>query len=337
MQYVQTVLVQIEASAMDEASRPGGLLAQLGEHRSFLRQQHGFQDMQITRSINAEGNVLLVVETRWQDDNSLVEYETHEPNVTSIVNKYPELIVRDSLQVLDMEAVRAEAARPVDAATQVSERLALPLLVPLGVLAFALLVIYGLSRIYLEVSNDAATPLAAGISVAVLAVAWYLSSRPSIAAWQVASISIAAAALLTGGALFAIIEGDEGEATGGTPVAGASPTAEPSGTPGGTTGGLAVEMGDSFFTYDGEKEPTIPVKAGEETTFDLTNKGQLPHNMRIAGADNTYNSPDDFQSDPQLFNPGDTGKVTFKIDQAGTYDFHCDFHPDLMKGKLQVE
>src|SRR3989304_4627456 len=132
MEYVQTVLVQIEASAMDEASRPGGLLADLGAHRGFLRQQHGFRDMQITRSINAEGNVLLVVETRWQDDHSLVEDETHESNVMSIVNKYPELIVRDSLQVLDMEAVRAEAARPVDAATQVSERLGLPRLVPPG-------------------------------------------------------------------------------------------------------------------------------------------------------------------------------------------------------------
>src|SRR3990172_1201442 len=211
MQYVQTVLVQIEASAMDEASRPGGLLADLGEHRSFLRQQHGFQDMQITRSINAEGNVLLVVETRWQDDNSLVEYETHEPNVTSIVNKYPELIVRDSLQVLDMEAVRAEAARPVDAATQVSERLALPLLLAPGGLAVALLVIYGLSRIYLEVSNDAATPLAAGISIGVLAIAWYLSSRPHVPAWQLASIGVLAAALLTGGALFALIYEDHSQ------------------------------------------------------------------------------------------------------------------------------
>jgi plastocyanin len=263
-----------------------------------------------------------------------VEYETREPNVMSIVNKYQELIVRDSLQVLDMEAVRAEAARPVDVATQVSERLALPLLVPLGVLAFALLVIYGLSRIYLEVNNDVATPLAAGISVGVLAIAWYLSSRPSIAAWQVASISVAAAALLTGGALFAVIEGDEGEATEGTPTAAASPAAQPSP---GTPGALAVEMGDNFFTFGGQKEPTIPAKAAVETTIDLTNAGAVIHNMRIAGADNKYNTPDDFQSDPNLFPAGTTGKITFKIDQAGTYDFQCDFHPDLMKGKLQVE
>src|SRR3972149_4206756 len=149
MEYVQTVLVQIEASAMDEASRPGGLVAELGEHRSFLRQQHGFQDMQITRSINAEGNVLLVIETRWQDDNSLVEYETHEPNVMSIVNKYPELIVRDSLQVLDMETVRKEAARHVDAASEGNERLALPRQYPSRKLPFCRHVNYGLSRIYL--------------------------------------------------------------------------------------------------------------------------------------------------------------------------------------------
>jgi len=317
---------------MDEASRPGGLLAELGEHRSFLRQQHGFQEMQITRSINAEGNVLLVVETRWQDDNSLVEYETREPNVMSIVNKYPELIVRDSLQVLDMEAVRAEAARSVDVATQVSERLALPLLVPLGVLAFALLVIYGLSRIYLEVSNDVATPLAAGISVGVLAIAWYLSSRPSIAAWQVASISVAAAALLTGGALFAVIEGDEGEAKGGTPVAGASPTAQPS--PGAPGAGIAVIMKDNLF------EPTeLTVKAGEAVRMNLTNDGVAVHNMRIAGADGNYNTDDDAVSDPEIVNAGGTAVVNWTAPGTpGEVKFQCDFHVSVgMVGTITVE
>ncbi len=263
-----------------------------------------------------------------------MEYETHEPNVASIVNKFPELIVRDSLQVLDMEAVRPEAARPKEPAAQVSERLALPLLVPMGVLAFALLVIYGLSRIYLEIPSDVATPLAAGISIGVLAIAWYLSSRPHVPAWQIASIGVLAAALLTGGALFAVIGEDEGEATEGTPATGASPTAEPSPS---APGALVVEMGDNFFTFEGQQEPTIPVKASEETTIDLTNVGVAIHNMRIAGVDNTYNSDDDFVSDPQLFNAGDTGKLTFQIDQAGTYDFRCDFHPDQMTGKVQVE
>jgi plastocyanin len=334
MEYVQTVLVQIEASAMDEASRPGGLLAELNEHRSFLRQQHGFQEMQITRSINAEGNVLVVVETRWQDDSSLVEYETHEPNVTSIVNKYPELIIRDSLQVLDMEAVRAEAARHVDTATQVTERLALPLIIPLGALAFALLVIYGLSRIYLEVNSDVATPLAAGISVGVLAIAWYISSRPGIPGWQIASIGMLAAVLLTGGALFAVIDEDEGQATEGTPTpaAAASPTAQPSpGTPG---AGIAVSMQDNFF------EPAeLTVKAGESVTIDLTNDGVAVHNMRIAGADGNYNTDDDAVSDPQLVTAGGTAVVNWTAPGTpGEVKFQCDFHVSLgMVGTITVE
>src|SRR3972149_6517785 len=111
MEYVQTVLVQIQADRIDEASRPGGLLSELDEHRAFLDQQHGFHDMRVTRSINAEGNVLLVVETHWADDESLVRYETGEPNVASIVGKHDDVIVRDSLQVLDMEALRAGAGR----------------------------------------------------------------------------------------------------------------------------------------------------------------------------------------------------------------------------------
>jgi plastocyanin len=333
MEYVQTVLVQIEASAMDEASRPGGLLAELAAHRDYLRQQHGFKEIQITRSINAEGNVLLVVETRWQDDNSLVEYETREPNVASIVNRYPELIVRDSLQVLDMEAVRSEAARPRDEATQVSERLALPLLVPLGVLAFALLVIYGLSRIYLEVDSDVATPLAAGISIGVLAVAWYLSSRPSVAAWQLGSIIVLATALLAGGALYAVINEDEGQATEGTPTptAAGSPTAQPSP---GAPGALTVSMKDNLF------EPAeLTVKAGESVTIDLTNEGVAVHTMRISGVDGQYNTDDDAVSDPEIVSAGATAVVNWTAPGTpGEVKFQCDFHVSVgMVGTITVE
>ena len=332
MEYVQTVLVQIEASALDEASRPGALLDTLDEHRSYLRQQPGFEEMQITRSVNPEGNVLLVVETRWRDDDSLVEYETHEPNVMSIVNRHQDLIVPDSLQVLDMEAVKAEAARPKDTPTQVSERLALPLLVPVGVLAFALLVIYGLSRIYLEVDPDVATPLAAGISIGVLAIAWYLSSRPEIAAWQVASIGVVAAAALTGGALFAVIEEDKGQATEGTPTAVASPTAQPS--PGVPGAGIAVSMKDNFF------EPAaLTVKAGEAVTVNLTNDGVAIHNMRIAGADGNYNTDDDAVSDPEIVNAGGTAVVNWTAPGTpGEVPFQCDFHVALgMIGTITVE
>src|SRR4029450_5099385 len=105
MEYIQTVLVQIEASRLERASEPGGLLAELDDHRSFLRQQAGFRDLRITRSINPEGNVLLVIETRWDDDESLVRYETNEPNVASVITNDRDVIGAGTLRVLDTGAL----------------------------------------------------------------------------------------------------------------------------------------------------------------------------------------------------------------------------------------
>ena len=160
VEYLQTVLVRIEAAKIDEALRPQGLLEELEEHRGFLEEQPGFQDLSLARSINRDGNILLIVETRWQDDDSLVYYETHEPNVMGILNQHQDLVIPDSLQVLDMEALtpKVSAAR-VRTAT---DRLALPVLVPFGTLAFILLVVYGLSRVYLELPGDISDRLGCG-------------------------------------------------------------------------------------------------------------------------------------------------------------------------------
>ena len=341
MEYIQTVLIQIRATMTDEASRPQGLLAALDEHRSFLEQHPGFQDMRVTRSINAEGNVLLVIETHWSDDHSLVEYETQEPNVMSIINRHQDLIVADSLQVLDMEALRTAAGRPADEAAEATERLALPLLIPLGIMAFALLVIYGLSRIYLEVSNEVATGLAAGIALGILFVAWYIASRPSVPGWQIGSIAVLAATVLAGGAIFAVVEDDEGEASGEEPTAAASP--DDGAAADGTPGSLAVSMGDNFFEFAGEAEPAIAVAAGEEITIDLTNDGLAIHNMHIAGTDNEFGDAicelggEEPCSDPDLFQAGDTGSITFSFDEPGTFIFRCDFHPAEMIGTIEVQ
>ncbi len=343
MEYIQTVLVQIEATRIDDASRPEGLLAELDEHRAYLQQQAGFEDMRVTRSINAEGNVLLVVETRWRDENSLVDYETLETNVMSIINRQQNITVPNSLQVLDMEALRTGAARPVDAETAARERLALPMLVPLGILAFVLLVVYGLSRIYLELSSGAGTGLAAGIAVGILVVAWYLASRPSVPAWQIGFISMAAAALLTGGAIWAIVQDDDGEATADTPGAADTPAADESPAPGGPPGELAVEMGDNFFVFEDEQSPTISVAVGEEVTISLTNDGLATHNMHIDGTDDQYDLPicdvggEQPCSDPNTMVAGATGTITFQFDEPGTYFFRCDFHPIEMTGEIEVQ
>ncbi len=335
MEYLQTVLVRIEAAKIDEALRPQGLLEELKEHRGFLEQQPGFQDLSLARSINRDGNILLVVETRWQDDDSLVHYETHEPNVMGIMNKHQGLVIPDSLQVLDMEALTPErSAARVRAAT---DRLALPLLLPLGTLAFILLVVYGLSRVYLELPGDIATGLAAAIALGILAMAWFLSTRPVISGMQVGFIAVVAAGVLAGGAIYAVVDED-----GGAEGEGETGVSEPTPGAGGVTGGSLVTMGDNFFEFEGERKPVIEVAAGEVVTWELTNNGLSVHNLHIAGIDNEYGirfcngAGEEPCSDPNVFPAGQSGTIRFQFDEPGTFIFRCDFHPQDMTGQVKV-
>src|SRR3990172_10946846 len=113
-----------------------------------------------------------------------------------------------------------EGHEPSQEDREVHGRLALPLLIPALAFLFAVLVIYGLSRIYLELDTykigdvGMATPLAIGVSLVILLVSAYLATRPSISAWQVASIAVLAAALLTGGSIWAAVHEEAKEEPG---------------------------------------------------------------------------------------------------------------------------
>ena len=94
------------------------------------------------------------------------------------------------------------------------------------------------------------------------------------------------------------------------------------------SGSIELATGDNYFQYKGKKQPNIVVQAGSEITVNLTNKGTAIHNMRVAGLDDSFNSSDDFISKPTTLNAGEKGTLTFKFARAGTYRFHCDFHPE---------
>jgi plastocyanin/heme-degrading monooxygenase HmoA len=331
MEYIQTVLFQVTAASLEGAAAAGGLMPELDEHRGFLKQQAGFEDMRVTRSINPEGNVLVIVETRWSNDESLVRYETNEPNVAGIVRKHQEFIVADSLQVLDMEGLRTESSwAPAEEAVETRERVMLPILIPVGVLAFSLLVIYGLSRIYLEIAGTGATILAAAIAGVVLVAAFYFANNPKAPGWQIGGVMAVAALALFGGAIWAVLEEDEAEGGGHEPA----PTAENGESPApGAEGDAIVSMGDNFFDPN-----DITVATGAETTFQLTNNGNAVHNMRIAGEDGEYNTDDDTVSDPDVVSGGDTAALDWTAPAgAGEIIFRCDFHPTEMTGTLTVQ
>jgi cytochrome c oxidase subunit 2 len=100
---------------------------------------------------------------------------------------------------------------------------------------------------------------------------------------------------------------------GGTPAA-----SEDNGGSGG--GGNSVTVTAADFSFDPE---TVTAAAGD--TIELSNEGDSPHNLQAeaAGIDEDVD-------------PGEKVSVDLDEVEPGTYDFICKFHPDDMKGTLEV-
>jgi plastocyanin/heme-degrading monooxygenase HmoA len=333
MDYAQTVLATIAAGRVEEATASGGLMDELNTHRDVLREQPGFHGMRVTRSANPEGDVLLVVETRWSSSNARADYESAAETVGGIVERHAGVLIPGTVQVQKMETVASE---PREAPTPVYGRLWLALLVPLGVLAFSALVIYLLSRIYLAIPANVATPLAAVIALGILFVAWYLASNPNVPRWQMGAIvGVTVFALAAGGVIAAVYDETQDHEVvtppPATPVNGVEPPTE-----------TDILMGDNWFEFMGEREPTISIPAGEEVTFEAVNVGAALHNVHVADLDGNYEVPvcdpaEHICTDPAQIFGGDSGTLTFTIDEPGQYDFRCDFHPVEMVGVFDVQ
>ena len=124
---------------------------------------------------------------------------------------------------------------------------------------------------------------------------------------------------------------DDGGDNGGDGTPAATTPADGNGNGGEET--FDVSMGDNFFEAN-----EFTVAPGTAITFNLTNDGTAIHNMRVAGADNEFNTDDDAVSDPDLFQAGDSGTLTWTApEEPGTYDFLCDFHTTDMTGTITVE
>jgi plastocyanin len=123
---------------------------------------------------------------------------------------------------------------------------------------------------------------------------------------------------------------DDGGDDGGNGTATTEPTDD-----GGNGGGdvaFDISMTDTDYA---PSELTVPT--GSTVTLNLTNDGAAIHNLRIAGADNDYDTDDDAVSDPDLVAAGEVATVEWVApDEAGVIDFRCDFHPDL-GGTITVE
>ncbi len=327
MENVQTVLFQIPASKLDEALKPTGLLGELEAHRAIASTRSGFRGMRVTRSASPEGDALVVVETRWASNNELADYSTQEPNVASIANAHRDEIVPNSLQVHRMQAPSA-AVSSADAA-RVYDRLALALFVPIGVLAFALLVIYGLSRIYLALPSEAATPLAAGIALGVLAIAAYFATHPNVPRWQIGGVFVVVLGTLAIGGTAAAVY-DEGHHTTKSPEVAAPATPAAATTPTGASSGNTIQIKGQNIAFD---KTELSAGAGDVTIqFDNADNG-IPHNFALYKSNS---GPTDEIKHTDIA-PGPVVQTLQVTLDKGTYFYDCQVHPAQMKGKLTVQ
>lgn len=225
-----------------------------------------------------------------------------------------------------------------DESREARQRLLLPLLIPAAVFLFAMLAIYGLSRIFIDLQDfkvgdvGMATPLALAVAVAILAVSWYMISNPRVPPVQIIFIIGIAVALLIGGTIWAAIH-EEGE-----PEAFAA--TEETGTPG--EGDATPVSGDGQLTIVGEDilfdTDTLQAPADEPFTvvFDHRDDG-VPHNFAIYQSQEAYESGEDALAASRI----EPGPVVQEIEvdglAAGDYFFQCDVHPTTMLGTLTAE
>ncbi len=205
------------------------------------------------------------------------------------------------------------------------ERVVLPLVVPALLFLFAVLVVYGLSRIYIDLNTwhyrtvSMATPLALGVSLLILLMFTYLAGKP-VPRWQIGFIVLLAAGALTGGATWAAVHSE--------------PTHEKvpvSPTPAGTVVPGSVQVTLSEFKV----VPTPDSIAAGNVTFAVSNTGTVTHNFHII---KTELAPDKLPIDSTGFavdltqvdavqnskdiDPAGTETVTAQLD-AGKYVLIC--------------
>jgi plastocyanin len=89
----------------------------------------------------------------------------------------------------------------------------------------------------------------------------------------------------------------------------------------------AVSAGSTTLVAQGISFNTtkLDFKAGQKVTVTIRNKDSVEHNFTFKAA----KANKDVEA-------GETARATFTVPAAGTYEFHCEYHPNQMKGTVTV-
>jgi plastocyanin len=83
-----------------------------------------------------------------------------------------------------------------------------------------------------------------------------------------------------------------------------------------------IQLVATDFKFD---QTSLDVKAGSQVKVELRNQGQAEHNFTFPEGQAN-----------QDVEAGEDATVTFTAPAAGSYQFHCKYHPTLMKGTITV-
>ena len=192
------------------------------------------------------------------------------------------------------------------------DRLVMPILLPLGILAVIAAVLFGFSRILLSLTPTAATVTAIVVASGVVITAAVAAGRKQVRLSTLGAMLgvTAGVAMLAGGVALAVVGGNEEEGGGGEkPV---------------------VTLAAANIAF----EPTsLTVPAGEAFTLQFHNQdANTQHNVQI------FDDPK-FAGTPLFSGALVTGvrQTDYEVDplEAGAYFFHCEVHP-TMTGEMQA-
>lgn len=108
--------------------------------------------------------------------------------------------------------------------------------------------------------------------------------------------------------------------------------------PGGGTTPPAADPYTVTATDNKFSVSTLEAPPNTQVTYTFTNNGAAPHNLHfLTGPTGTTLVPGAGTDSPTPVRKGESEKLTFTTPAAGTYYFHCDFHPEQMNGTFTVK
>jgi plastocyanin len=137
---------------------------------------------------------------------------------------------------------------------------------------------------------------------------------------RIAATAVALGTIMLLGAGCGSSSSGSGGSTATTAAAAPATTASPAATTASNSGSVTLVAENTSFNTD-----KLDFKADQKVTVTVENKDGIEHNFSFAAV----------KADTDV-EGGKTAKATFTAPAAGTYTFHCEYHPATMKGTVTV-